>query len=37
VEAFLPEGASDEDILAAYLRLTAADIAVVRDNRAAAS
>ena len=35
VEAFLQEGASDEDILAAYPQLTAADIAVVRDGDAA--
>ena len=37
VEAFLEEGASDQDILAAYPELTAADIAVVRDGHPAAS
>jgi uncharacterized protein (DUF433 family) len=36
VEAFLRERASDEDILAAYPELTAADIAVVRDAHPAA-
>lgn len=36
VEAFLDEGAADEDILQAYPQLTAADVAVVRDGRAAA-
>ena len=36
VEAFLREGASDEDILAAYPQLTSTDIAVVRDRHAAA-
>jgi uncharacterized protein (DUF433 family) len=36
VEAFLQEGASDEDVLAAYPELTAADIAVVRDGHPAA-
>lgn len=35
VEAFLREGASEEDILAAYPQLTAADIAVVRDGQVA--
>ena len=35
VEGFLQEGASDEDILAAYPQLTPADIAVVRDRHAA--
>jgi DNA-binding transcriptional MerR regulator len=36
LEAFLLAGASDEDILAAYPQLTAADIAVVRDGHSAA-
>ena len=36
VQAFVDHGASDDDILAAYPQLTAADIAVVRGNRAAA-
>ena len=36
VEAFLQEGASDEDILAAYPKLAGADIAVVRDGHPAA-
>ena len=35
VAAFVAEGASDEDILAAYPQLTAADVAVVRDGRTA--
>jgi len=35
VEAFLQDGASDEEILAAYPQLTAVDIAVVRDRRTA--
>jgi uncharacterized protein (DUF433 family) len=34
VEAFLHDGASDEEILAAYPQLTAADIGVVRDGHA---
>ena len=36
VDAFLQDGASDEDILAAYPQLPAADIAVVRDGHPAA-
>jgi uncharacterized protein (DUF433 family) len=36
IEAFLQDGASDQDILTAYPQLTAADVAVVRDGRAAA-
>lgn len=36
VEAFLQDGASDEEILAAYPQLTAADVAVVRDGYSAA-
>jgi uncharacterized protein (DUF433 family) len=36
VAAFLQEGASDDDVLAAYPQLTAADVAVVRDGRAVA-
>jgi len=36
VEAFLQDGASDDDILTAYPQLTVADIAVVRNARAVA-
>ena len=36
VEAFLQDGASDEDILAAYPQLTATDVAVVRNRRSVA-
>jgi uncharacterized protein (DUF433 family) len=36
VEAYLQDGASDEEILAAYPQLTGADIAVVRDGRTVA-
>jgi uncharacterized protein (DUF433 family) len=34
VEAFVADGASDEEILAAYPQLTAGDVAVVREGRA---
>lgn len=36
VEAFVQEGASDDDILAAYPQLAVADIAIVRAGRATA-